>query len=141
MSKNCQFYRHFRAAGPSGRIATKSCPTLNAAKLPFYKPPPSLAALTAPSGPATVNASPGPPFDPEAPGHIPGRPPLPAGAAARRGIAHRGAVGRALQDRDFPVLNDYRAVLGGLFRTLWGLSAVQCDAVFPSVRPLDLKLV
>jgi uncharacterized protein (DUF1501 family) len=53
------------------------------------------------------------------------------------------AVNRAnlLQDRDFPVLNDYRAVLGGLFRTLWGLSAVQCDAVFPSVRPLDLKLV
>ncbi len=46
-----------------------------------------------------------------------------------------------LQDRDFPVLNDYRAVLGGLFRSLWGLSAVQCDAVFPSVRPLDLKLV
>src|SRR5277367_2475408 len=29
------------------------------------------------------------------------------------------------QDRDFPVLNDYRAVLGGLFRTLWGLSANQ----------------
>jgi uncharacterized protein (DUF1501 family) len=46
-----------------------------------------------------------------------------------------------LQDRDLPVLNDYRAVLGGLFRTLWGLSAVQCDAVFPAVRPLDLKLV
>jgi len=53
------------------------------------------------------------------------------------------SVNRAnlLQDRDFPVLNDYRAVLGGLFRTLWGLSAVQCDAVFPAVRPLDLKLV
>ncbi|MGD0503383.1 MAG: DUF1501 domain-containing protein [Steroidobacteraceae bacterium] len=46
-----------------------------------------------------------------------------------------------LQDRDFPVLNDYRAVLGGLFRSMWGLSAVQCDAVFAQVRPLDLKLV
>ncbi len=46
-----------------------------------------------------------------------------------------------LQDRDFPVLNDYRAVLGGLFRTLWGLSSAQSDAVFPTVRPLDLKLV
>src|ERR1700677_3641239 len=27
-----------------------------------------------------------------------------------------------LQDRDYPVLNDYRAVLGGLYRSLWGLS-------------------
>src|ERR1700691_2259510 len=29
------------------------------------------------------------------------------------------------QDRDFPVLNDYRAVLGGLFRSLWALSPAQ----------------
>lgn len=52
-------------------------------------------------------------------------------------------VGRSslLEDRDFPVLNDYRAVLGGLFRSLWGLSAAQCAAVFPEMRPLDLKLV
>jgi uncharacterized protein (DUF1501 family) len=52
-------------------------------------------------------------------------------------------VGRKslLEDRDFPVLNDYRAVLGGLFRSLWGLSAGQCAAVFPETRPLDLKLV
>ncbi len=27
------------------------------------------------------------------------------------------------QDRDYPVLNEYRAVLGGLFASLWGLSA------------------
>jgi len=26
------------------------------------------------------------------------------------------------RDRDYPVLNDYRAVLGGLFRAMWGLS-------------------
>ena len=32
------------------------------------------------------------------------------------------------QNRDYPVLNDYRAVLGGLFRTLWGLSPDQCAA-------------
>jgi uncharacterized protein (DUF1501 family) len=52
-------------------------------------------------------------------------------------------VGRKslLEDRDFPVLNDYRAVLGGLFRSLWGLSAAQCAAVFPQTRPLDLELV
>ncbi len=45
------------------------------------------------------------------------------------------------QDRDFPVLNDYRAVLGGLFRSLWGLSANQSAKVFQQVAPVDLKLV
>lgn len=53
------------------------------------------------------------------------------------------SVNRAnlLQDRDFPVLNDYRAILGGLFRSLWSLSAAQCASVFPQTPPLDLKLV
>ena len=46
-----------------------------------------------------------------------------------------------LQDRDFPVLNDCRAVLGGLFRSLWGLSPAQCAAVFPQITPRDLSLV
>jgi uncharacterized protein (DUF1501 family) len=45
------------------------------------------------------------------------------------------------QDRDFPVLNDYRAVLGGLFRTLWGLSPDQSARVFQQTAPMDLKLV
>jgi uncharacterized protein (DUF1501 family) len=45
------------------------------------------------------------------------------------------------QDRDYPVLNDYRAVLGGLFRTLWGLSPEQSTRVFPQAAPTDLKLV
>jgi uncharacterized protein (DUF1501 family) len=45
------------------------------------------------------------------------------------------------QDRDFPVLNDYRAVLGGLFRSLWGLSPDQSAKVFQQTAPLDLKLV
>jgi len=45
------------------------------------------------------------------------------------------------QDRDYPVLNDYRALLGGLFRPMWGLSAAELERVFPQVRPLDLKLV
>lgn len=45
------------------------------------------------------------------------------------------------QDRDYPVLNDYRALLGGLFRSLWGLSPAQLEQVFPAARPLDLKLV
>jgi uncharacterized protein (DUF1501 family) len=45
------------------------------------------------------------------------------------------------QDRDFPVLNDYRAVLGGLFRTLWGLSLDQNGRIFQQVAPIDLQLV
>jgi uncharacterized protein (DUF1501 family) len=45
------------------------------------------------------------------------------------------------QDRDYPVLNDYRAALGGLFRSMWGLSSDQSARIFPQVAPLDLKLV
>jgi uncharacterized protein (DUF1501 family) len=45
------------------------------------------------------------------------------------------------QDRDYPVLNDYRAVLGGLFASLWGLSRDQIQRVFPASTPVDLKLV
>jgi uncharacterized protein (DUF1501 family) len=45
------------------------------------------------------------------------------------------------QDRDYPVLNDYRAALGGLFRSLWGLSKDQSARVFQQVAPADLKLV
>jgi uncharacterized protein (DUF1501 family) len=58
--------------------------------------------------------------------------------AGEQRAVDRGAL---LQDRDFPVLNDYRAVLGGLFRTLWGLSPGQCGQIFPQVPPKDLKLV
>jgi uncharacterized protein (DUF1501 family) len=45
------------------------------------------------------------------------------------------------QDRDYPVLNDYRGVLGGLFRSLWGLSGEQCARIFQQAAPLDLQLV
>ncbi len=45
------------------------------------------------------------------------------------------------QDRDYPVLNEYRSVLGGLFATLWGLPLDQVQKVFPDTSPVDLKLV
>jgi len=45
------------------------------------------------------------------------------------------------QDRDYPVLNDYRSVLGGLFRSLWGLSSGQSSRIFAQTSLLDLKLV
>jgi uncharacterized protein (DUF1501 family) len=44
------------------------------------------------------------------------------------------------QDRDYPVLNEYRSVLGGLFATLWGLSADQLQRVFPGSTPKTLQL-
>jgi uncharacterized protein (DUF1501 family) len=45
------------------------------------------------------------------------------------------------QDRDYPVLNDYRAVLGGVFRSMWGLSPSQSARIFPQTAPVDLKLI
>jgi uncharacterized protein (DUF1501 family) len=45
------------------------------------------------------------------------------------------------QNRDFPVLNEYRAVLAGLFRGIYGLQADRLAKVFPSVQPKDLALV
>lgn len=45
------------------------------------------------------------------------------------------------QNRDDPVLTDYRDLLGGLFRRLWGLQPAQIEAVFPGSRPVDLQLV
>lgn len=57
------------------------------------------------------------------------------------GEQQRLARGTLFQDRDYPVLNDYRAVLGGLFQALWGLTADQCAQVFPNIAPVDLKLV
>ncbi|MGA0587584.1 DUF1501 domain-containing protein [Dyella sp. KRB-257] len=46
-----------------------------------------------------------------------------------------------LQNRDYPVLNNYRDVLGGLMARLWGLRRDQLQAVFPQARPSDLGLV
>ncbi|GAA0685863.1 DUF1501 domain-containing protein [Dyella marensis] len=46
-----------------------------------------------------------------------------------------------LQNRDYPVLNNYRDVLGGLFARTWGLSPSQLQAVFPGAKPRDLQLV
>jgi uncharacterized protein (DUF1501 family) len=45
------------------------------------------------------------------------------------------------QDRDYPVLNEYRAVLGGLFRSMWALTPTQTLQIFPQAQPADLKLV
>jgi len=57
------------------------------------------------------------------------------------GEQQRLTRGTLFQDRDYPVLNDYRAVLGGLFRSLWDLSPVQSSRIFEQTPLLDLKLV
>lgn len=45
------------------------------------------------------------------------------------------------QNRDYPVLTDYRALFGGLFRRLYGLDQKALDQVFPGAAPRDLALV
>ncbi|MEO9091721.1 MAG: DUF1501 domain-containing protein [Rhodanobacter sp.] len=46
-----------------------------------------------------------------------------------------------LQHRDYPVLTNYRDMLGGLFGRIWGLSDSRLQAVFPAARPRNLQLV
>ncbi len=45
------------------------------------------------------------------------------------------------QNRDYPVLNEYRAVMGGLFGQMYGLNNAQLDQVFSGVRPKGLQLL
>ena len=45
------------------------------------------------------------------------------------------------QDRDYPVLNEYRALLGGLFGRVYGLDSEALARIFPGAAPKDLALV
>jgi uncharacterized protein (DUF1501 family) len=45
------------------------------------------------------------------------------------------------QNRDYPVLTDYRSLLGGLFQRMYGLDQKSLQRVFTSVQPRDLALV
>ena len=46
-----------------------------------------------------------------------------------------------LQDRDYPVLNEYRALLAGVVQRMFGLDKSRLQSVFPGVEPRDLKLI
>lgn len=46
-----------------------------------------------------------------------------------------------LQNRDYPVLNNYRSMLGGLYARLWGLDDTRIGRVFQQVKTVDLRLV
>jgi uncharacterized protein (DUF1501 family) len=45
------------------------------------------------------------------------------------------------QSRDFPVLTEYRAMLGGIFKRMYSLDTTRIERVFPNTMPLDLGLV
>ncbi|AGU50504.1 hypothetical protein VAPA_1c34180 [Variovorax paradoxus B4] len=63
--------------------------------------------------------------------------------AGGRVVGEQQEVAQAtlFQNRDYPVLNEYRAVFGGLFRRMYGLSPAQLAQVFDGVAPKDLQLV
>jgi uncharacterized protein (DUF1501 family) len=45
------------------------------------------------------------------------------------------------QDRDWPVLTDYRALIGGVLRKSYGLSQTQLAQIFPQASSADLALI
>ncbi|WLT31902.1 DUF1501 domain-containing protein [Geothrix sp. PMB-07] len=68
---------------------------------------------------------------------------LGGGVKGKRVAGEQIAIERKtlFQDRDYPVLNEYRALMGGLFRRIYGLSEAQANQVFPRVKTRDLELV
>jgi uncharacterized protein (DUF1501 family) len=58
-----------------------------------------------------------------------------AGPQVRADEAH------LFQNRDYPVLTDYRGLLGGLLRRLYGLDQASLRRIFPSADPADLALL
>lgn len=68
---------------------------------------------------------------------------LGGGMAGGRIAGEQQAVSAStlFQNRDYPVLNDYRSVLGGLFARMYGLDQAAIARVFPGARATDLKLV
>jgi uncharacterized protein (DUF1501 family) len=56
---------------------------------------------------------------------------------------HQVAVTQAnlFQNRDWPVLNDYRSLIGGILQKSYGMNGTQLTDIFPSAQPQDLSLV
>jgi uncharacterized protein (DUF1501 family) len=68
---------------------------------------------------------------------------LGGGIKGKRIVGDQVAVDQAhlFQNRDYPVLTDYRSLLGGLFQRMYGLDQSGLQRVFPSAQPHDLALV
>jgi uncharacterized protein (DUF1501 family) len=45
------------------------------------------------------------------------------------------------QNRDYPVLTDYRAMFAGLLQRMYGLDAASVQRIFPGVHPAELGIV
>jgi uncharacterized protein (DUF1501 family) len=45
------------------------------------------------------------------------------------------------QNRDYPVLTDYRAMFAGLIQRMYGLDATSVQRIFPGVHPAELGIV
>ena len=45
------------------------------------------------------------------------------------------------QNRDYPVLTDYRALIGGVVQRAYGLNGERLQQVFPGAQPKDLALI
>lgn len=68
---------------------------------------------------------------------------LGGGIRGGRMVGDQVAVDQAhlFQNRDYPVLTDYRAALGGLLQKLYGLDQTQLNRVFAVVEPRNLGLI
>ena len=68
---------------------------------------------------------------------------LGGGIAGGRVVGEQQALNATtlFQNRDYPVLNDYRSVLGGLFARMYGLGPAAIARVFPGAIGTDLGLV
>jgi uncharacterized protein (DUF1501 family) len=68
---------------------------------------------------------------------------LGGGMNGGRIVGRQVAVTRAalFQDRDYPVLNDYRSLIGGVLQKGYGLDDNRLAQVFPGAQPVDLSLV
>ena len=64
-----------------------------------------------------------------------------AGSSAVLGEQQTIEARTLFQNRDLPVLNEYRAWLGGLLQRQFALSAAQIEQVFPGAQPRDLHLI
>ena len=68
---------------------------------------------------------------------------LGGGIKGRRIVGEQVAVDEPhlFQNRDYPVLTDYRALMGGLIARMYGLDQNGLQRVFASVQPRDLGLL
>jgi uncharacterized protein (DUF1501 family) len=66
-----------------------------------------------------------------------------AGINGGRIFGEQVKVGQAnlFQNRDYPVLTDYRAMFSGLFQRMFGLDNAGVQRIFAGVHPAELGLV